>query len=224
MLGIIGGLTTSLGVLADLRTATLGACVVGFLIAFMPGFASLSLRIGRLPMPHVPVDVEEFRRHDQPALDQEVLDQTGRADRILAALLTVAVIGISCGSAALLADHRLWSILVVVLAGIVLPVRSRSYIGVTQRGPLICAGAALLLATAAATLLPLFGDRLLIFLVGIIILIAAIVGYALQAPGRSPSPYWNRFLDFVEFLGFAAIFPIIAAVLDLYVWVRGLGG
>jgi type VII secretion integral membrane protein EccD len=224
LLGLMTAVTTYVGVLLDVTNLRLAAVLGGLLIALMPSFAALSLRISRLPLPHVPVDVAEFRSEDRPTMDSEVLDQTGRADRFLTALLVVGVVGVGgCVPALLTADSR-WALLLVVLWGVMLPLRSRSYIGLTQRAALVFTGAVVVLATAATTMLPLQGPQLLAFLLVLLILMSAATAYALKAPGRSPSPYWGRFLDIVEFIGAAAAIPIIGAILDLYSWVRGLSG
>jgi hypothetical protein len=53
---------------------------------------------------------------------------------------------------------------------------------------------------------------------------AAATGHALRAAGRSPSPYWNRFLDIAEFTLVAGLLPVALAVAGGYGRARNLGG
>jgi type VII secretion integral membrane protein EccD len=222
--GLIGVVASFTAVLFDLRAATVAASLAGLLLVFSPMLPALALRTSRLPLPHIPVDVAEFRGDERPTLDRDVLDGAGRADRFLFAYLAMTAIWVTGCAAALLVDGGGWEMLLVVLLGLVLPIRSRLLVGLAQRGCLIASGAGILLSAAASALVPLSGDQLLGMLLGVAVLAGAAMGYALRAPGRSPSPYWGRFLDIVEFLAAAAAIPVIAAVLHLYAWIRSLGG
>src|SRR3954452_13631642 len=47
----------------------------------------LALRLGKLPLPRVPADIDSFRAEEEPTLGPDVLDQTATAERILTGLL-----------------------------------------------------------------------------------------------------------------------------------------
>ncbi len=224
LLGTVGNLAWFAGLLLDLSTVQIAATLSGLLLAFSPSFPALALRIARLPFPHVPADVEEFGRDEPPTLDRDVLLQTGRADLFLLGLLATAMVWIGGCAAVLLIDGNIWAVVLVVLLGLVLPIRSRLMVGLYHRACLILAGSGLLVATLATVVLPQRGELLLALLAGTASAMAITMAYALIAPGRSPSPYWGRILDFVEFLAAAATLPVVAVILNLYLWIRGLGG
>ncbi len=222
LVGVVGAGASATAVVFDLQTPTVAAVLSGLLLLISPVFPSLALRTSRLPLPHVPVDVDEFRADERPTLDRDVFDQSARADHYLTVYLAVAVVGIcGCVPGLLRAESR-WTAILVLLFGLILPLRSRSLIGLSQRALPIVAGALILLTlagTGALPQLPFLG-----FLLITVVVSGALLTYALIAPGRSPSPYVGRFFDIMEFIGIAAVIPVVAGVLDLYVWMRGLGG
>lgn len=222
LVGIIGAAASATALVFDLETPTVAAVLSALLLIISPVFPALALRTSLLPLPHVPVDVDEFRAEERPTLDRDVFDQTARADHYLTVYLAMAVVGICACVPGLLRAESRWTVILVLLFGLILPLRSRSLIGLSQRAFPIGAGALILLTLAGTVALPLVPS--LAFLLAAFAVGGALLTYALIAPGRSPSPYGGRFLDIVEFIGIAAIIPVVAGVLNLYVWIRGLGG
>ncbi len=222
--GLVALVAVGVGVVLDVPSDRLAAVTGTMLVALTPAWPALALRAARLPLPRVPADVAEFQAEQQPTLDHEVLDQTADADGFLSALLGVSVLGVAACAPALVDDHEVWAGVLVVLWATGLALRSRSYVGAAQRGPLLAGGVLTMLAVLLTVLLPARGDALALLMLLLVVVVAAGVGFALWAPGKSRSPYWGRFLDIVEFLAAAGAFPLVAVVLDLFGWMRGLAG
>ncbi len=202
------------------------AAITGALVtAIGPVLPMLALRLGRLRLPGVPADVEEFRS-DRPSTKlDEVSPSTRRATACLTALHAASALTVLGCVLVLLAGNDRWHTALaaaLVVSGLLrmrAPLRHRD-----QR--LVLFGAGLLGAAALLVRIAMNGDlsdRVVLALVAVVAGVSA-TDFALRAPGRSPSPYWGRFYDIIEFLALAAILPLAAQVLGLYAKVRGIGG
>ncbi|MEH1017353.1 type VII secretion integral membrane protein EccD [Micromonospora sp. CPCC 206060] len=218
----------TLGALADLLTtsspASVAAVTCCVAVVASPALPMLALRLGRLPLPGVPTDVEAFRRDERPTLGPEVVGDTEAAERILSGLLCgLAVIVAGCAGI-LLYDGGRWAWALAGLAGVGLLLRTRAYIGLGQRAALLLAGAGSVLGLMArASLAGGPGTRLLF--AGLLLVTGVVcAAYAVRAAANTPSPYWGRLLDVVEFLALVSLVPVAGAVLDIYGAVRAWGG
>lgn len=224
----VAAAVASLGALADLLTASSPASVAAVTccvaVVASPALPMLALRLGRLPLPGVPTDMEAFRGDERPTLGPEVVADTEAAERILTGLLCgLAVIVAGCAGILLWSGGR-WAWALAGLAGVALLLRARAYVGVGQRAALLLAGAASVLGlTARASLAGGPGTRLL--LAGLLLVTGVVCGtYAFRAAAKTPSPYWGRLLDVVEFLALLSLVPVAGAVLDIYGAARAWGG
>ena len=104
--------------------------------------------------------------------------------------------------------------------------RSRSFIALAHRLPLLVSGVLILTGTGALALAMMPNDVLrLLVTTGVIVLLAVIlVAYAAVYADKIPSPVWGRFGDVFEWLAVIAIVPLTLAVLNLYAWALGLAG
>ncbi|MCW3815933.1 type VII secretion integral membrane protein EccD [Micromonospora sp. DR5-3] len=218
----------SLGALAALLTtappAAIAAVTCCAAVMASPVLPTLALRLGRLPLPGVPTDVEAFRRDERPTLGPEVVGDTEQAERILTGLLWGLAVIVACCAAALLLVGGRWAWALAGLVGAALLLRARAYVGLGQRAALLLAGAGSVLGLAVrASLAGGPGTRLL---AAALLLVTGVVcaTYAVRAPAGAPSPYWGRLLDVVEFLALVSLVPVAAAVLDIYGAVRAWGG
>jgi ESX secretion system protein EccD len=181
---------------------------------------SLAIRLGRLPLPVValPADADPAALAARPDRNR-VLAAVARSDAMLTGLL-VGVAVAATGAAWVLRDAGRAALLLTLVAGLALLLRTRLLVTVRQRVPLLAGGTAVLLmpfATGAWDVGRLAVPLLAIAVVG---LAAAGVRYR----RRAPSPYLGRAADVVEVLCLISVIPIAAAVLDLYAAMRGLGG
>jgi type VII secretion integral membrane protein EccD len=224
-----GGLAVAAG--AGTVTAAIvllsGVPVVGpaaVLTALVTALAALApmvaLRLGKLPLPRVPADIDSFRAEEEPTLGPDVLDQTANAERILTGLLAALALAAVGGVFALLTDDSPWGAALSGVLGLVWLLRSRSYAGTAQRLVLLLAGLAVL-ARLAVWLLDWRQGALIAF--GVLVVAAILcLAHATRVRRGRRSPYWSRMMDIAEFLGLVAIVPLVGAVLNLYAAVRGL--
>lgn len=193
-------------------------------LAVAPALPMLALRLGRLPLPRIPTDVEAFRHDEKPTLGPDVIHETRTAEEVLTGVLgALAVVAAGC-ALVLLRGGSGWGCLLTAVAGLVLTLRSRAYAGAGQRLVLFVPGLLLLVGAAARVAAngnP--GARLAVIAVALLAAVGAAL-YAVRVVGRDPSPYWSRLLDVLEFLCLVGLVPVAAAVLDLYQAVRSLGG
>ncbi|MGW0431714.1 type VII secretion integral membrane protein EccD [Micromonospora sp. NPDC003197] len=220
----VGGIAAFVALLTGAAPGSMAAIVCCAAVMASPALPMLALRLGRLPLPSVPTDVAAFRRDETPTLGPEMVGDTEAAERILTSLLCALAIIVACCAGVLLTTDDRWSWALSGLLGTALLLRSRAYVGVGQRAALLLAGAVAVLGTTAR--IGLAGDAgtrlLLAGLIGLVGVVCAT--YAVRAPAGTPSPYWGRLLDVVEFLTLISLVPVAGAVLDVYGAVRAWGG
>jgi hypothetical protein len=153
-----------------------------------------------------------------------VAGRTRTAEAALTSLLAAEAAIVVVGGAVLLRMGGTTGWCLTSLAGLALLVRSRAYLSVAQRAALLCAGTAVLVATAARLVIQ--GGNWTPLVVGALALLIGVgcAVHAARAGRRPPSPYWGRFLDIVDFIAVTALVPAGAAVLGLYGSIQSLAG
>lgn len=222
---LIGIVALFFAVYTGARLTSVATVTAALLTAFGPVMPMLALRLGQLRLPGVPADAEEFRSDRPSTRLDEVAPSTRRAADCLTALQAASSSAMLISVLVLLDADTRWAtalaaaLTLAALLRVRAPLRHRD-----QRLILftlgLFGGVALLVRLSVNADL---GDRVLFAVVAVIGAVVA-ADFAVRAPGRSPSPYWGRFYDIVEFLALAAIVPLGAQVLGLYMTVRGLGG
>lgn len=182
----------------------------------------LALRLGRLPLPRVPSDIETFRAGDEPMLGPDVLDQTTNAQWILTGLLGALGLTVTGCVTVLLRGDDLWQALMASLLALVWLLRSRSYTGTAQRVALLATGLASLGLLGGWLVARQDGALLLGGFVVLTLAGVACLAYARRAAQGRHSPYWSRLMDVAEFLGVVALLPVAGQVLGVYQHVRYL--
>lgn len=220
-LGVLGGWLGTTTEFAGYRAA---AVVGGALLAFSPAFAPLSLRLGRVPMPVLPRSAADLVRDDpQPPLPL-VHAAVARADALLTGMLTGACVAVPACEVALIssgAASATW-LVGVLSAGFLL--RARLYPVPRQRIPVLLAG---LFGAACLAVGPLMTEESgpLVVAGPVLVGVACLVITAgLLGSTRVANPYLPRVAEYAEVLVVLCLVPVILAVLDLYGYVRGLGG
>jgi type VII secretion integral membrane protein EccD len=200
--------------------AVLSVCAIG-LSPVLPRYA---LRLGRLPLPRVPTDVSAFRRDEQATLGPEVRRATQVAGEALTGLLAAVAGTVVVAAVVLLRSPGHWDWALAGLAGAVLVLRARAYLGVGQRLALLAAGVATATAAGVRAAVAAGMTGGLALLGGLALAGVGCAVWSVRATGRSASPYWSRALDVVEIVAMVALLPVCAAALDVYGAVRALAG
>jgi type VII secretion integral membrane protein EccD len=198
------------------------AVLVVLAVVVSPAFPILSLRLGRLPVPEVPTDMAAFREAESPTPAAEVAGRTRTAEAAFTALLTAESAIVVAGGFVLLRAGGTAGWVLTGLAGLALLVRSRAYLSVAQRAALLCAGPAMLVATAVHLVRHGGGWTPLAVVAAALLAGAGCAVHAVRAGHRPPSPYWARFLDVADFIAVTALVPAGAAVLGLYGSIQAL--
>jgi type VII secretion integral membrane protein EccD len=218
------GLCTALGAWTatwDWAAYESAAVVGGALLMFTAGFATLSLRLGRVPMPVLPRSTADLVRDDpQPPLSR-VHAGVARADALLTGMLTGTCVVVSwCAVVLARGESEAGVVLLGVLAAGFL-LRARVYPVLHHRVPMLAAGvfvAGCLVAGPFLTGVGIFAGAVLFVVAGAAI--AAGIGYSTRAAG----PYLGRLAEYAEIVVMVAVVPVTCSVLGLYGYVRGLGG
>lgn len=221
LLCLLGGWLATGAEFASYRAT---AVLAGALLALSPTFAPLALRLGRVPMPILPRSAADLVRDDpQPPLPL-VHAAVVRADALHTGMLTGSCLVVMCCQVVLIrAGTGPATLLVGVLAAGFL-LRARLYPVLRHRIPVLLTG---LFGVGALVVGPLMADRSgLLVQAGPLLLAQAVVAIAagLLLSTRTANPYLGRFAEYGEILVMIAVAPVVFAVLDLYGYVRGLGG
>ncbi|WP_326569556.1 type VII secretion integral membrane protein EccD [Amycolatopsis rhabdoformis] len=217
----LGALTTGVVLLTGVKPVAAAAVAAVLATALAAVAPMLALRLGRLPLPRVPDDMESFRANEQPSLGADVVGRTTYAQLLLTALLVALGLVVLGSAVTLAASGGPWEAGLAALTGIAWVQRSRSYAGRLQR--LVLAGFGVITLLTAGAWLIAADDRVLLLVAGAALLIAAVVclAYATRVAKGVRSPYWSRLLDVSEFLVLLALVPFVGMIAGVYQAVRG---
>ncbi|GII78341.1 type VII secretion integral membrane protein EccD [Sphaerisporangium rufum] len=203
--------------------AGVAGLVIAIVLSCTPLVPMLSFRLARLPLPSAPRSAEELRADEQQINGDEIKQRALVAERF-ATGLAAAVGLVAVGAELFLLGARgpVGVALQIVLA-LALLLRARVFLGVGQRLWLTGAGVAGLAAFLVA--LALTGPAIALVAAAALAALAAVAaGLAVSLPQSTPTPFWGRAGDILEFLLIVGLFPLALGVLDVYSWVRGLAG
>jgi type VII secretion integral membrane protein EccD len=221
----------AIGFTAALVTAVTGApatsaaaVVAASVLAITPLLPVTALRLSRLPLPHVPVDVAELRRGESPTVVPDVADRTRAASEVLGALLAAVAAAVAGATVVLAWSASGWAWSLGGAAGLALLLRARAYQKATQRGTLLAGGiAALVIAVPGLVASGPPGMRPAL-IAGVAVIGVVALAYGVRARANQPSPYWTRLLDVLEVVTVVSLVPLATGVLGLYETARTLGG
>ncbi|WBB77107.1 type VII secretion integral membrane protein EccD [Micromonospora sp. WMMD1128] len=203
------------------RVAAVAILLIFVVIVLAPRMA---VKLSRLRGPQLPKTSEDMSYDIEPAASDQVHRRTDDADTYLtgamvtAALVLPALFHLTMG----VRGWAGWSFVLVVASAILL--RSRTFLGLWQRCPLVVAGTVgyLMVITKLADMLsPAWRWVLLSTLVGLLV---PLVLAALRPWPRRMLPFWEYTATFFDVATGVAVLPILAQVLGIYAWARGLFG
>ncbi len=224
--GLLGALTALVGMLTTAAGAA--AVLISVLVCGIGVLPLLAIRFGKMPTPPVTLptgsDAEGFTGAQTGTLDAArerpgratVFAAVSRTEELLAGMLLGHAV-LAAGAFVVLATAGSLSarILTAVCAAALL-LRSRLFVTLRQRVPLICGGLAGV-AALGADLLRDAGPGLLLAvsaagLLGALATVAAGATYS----RRPPSPYLGRAADLLDTLVVVSVIPVACAVVGLY--------
>jgi type VII secretion integral membrane protein EccD len=237
--GAVVGLFTAITALVGMVTTAAGAAAVltAALVCGIGALPLLAIRFGKMPTPPVTLPTgseaaEGFTGvSPERALDAArerpdratVFAAVTRTEELLAGMLLGHAV-LAIGAFLVLAtSHALSARLLTGVAAAALLLRSRLFVTLRQRVPLVAGG----LAGAFSlgwNMLGHAGSTTLLAVVGLALVLAIVtVAAGATYSRRPPSPYLGRSADLVDTLTVISVIPIACAVVGLYGAVGNLG-
>ena len=226
--GLLGAVTALVSMLTSAAGAA--AVLISILVCGIGVLPLLAIRFGKLPTPSVTLptgsDAEGFTGAGSAASSLEAArERPGRASVFAAVarteeLLTGMLLGhavLSAGAFVVLAAGAgLAARILIAVSAAALLLRSRLFVTLRQRVPLVTAG---LFGTAALGVDLLRGadetTRLGVTLVGLLLAFVTVAAGATYSR-RPPSPYLGRAADLLDTLVVVSVIPVACAVVGLY--------
>jgi type VII secretion integral membrane protein EccD len=210
-------------VVFDLSPAGGAAIVAGLALGVTPLVPSAALALARFelnPLPSTPDEVyADHETVDAPAVRQRTRQAVGYVTALIQGLSWPTLV--ACVILAFSQDVTGQVLAGIVGAGLIL--RARLFVTIGQRLPLLLAGIGAVAALLVA-LMSQFDGQTVLFAVALPGLIAVVSCLLLAARRRRASPAMTRAAEITELLIAIASVPLVAGVLGLFGFIRGLGG
>lgn len=218
--GLLGGLA-ALAVLGGFTPHGAAAVLVAMLACGVGALPLVAIRLGRLPLPAVaapPADGGPAPRPDPAGVDAAV----GRTDEVLTGLLIGLALLANAAFAILVATGGVAGRALIAVAAAGLLLRSRLFVAVHHRVPLLAAGLGGAAALGVALPVTAGPPVLLALAAGGTLAALAAVAAGVAYAHRPPSPYLGRAADVLDTALVVCVVPVACAVLDIYAAVQDL--
>ncbi|QSB04856.1 type VII secretion integral membrane protein EccD [Natronoglycomyces albus] len=223
--GLVGIASAGLamwGVPTDGVAAASVAIAVG-LIPFMP---LLSLRIGRMPLPAIPMETDDvLEDYPQPKRDT-VFTSVERTDELLSGLaLGVSIVAtVALTAVAIVGNPPAGFLLVIAGTGVFL-LRSRMLPSLRQRMPFLITGYWGLTVITTGVIVDLIDTQhVVVTLLIPVVLMTLAMGLGLLYSRKTPHPIWGRFGDILDIVCIVAVVPLVCWALGLFGYFYGMFG
>lgn len=238
--GVSVGLLGALAALGGFALSAAGATalLMAVLVCAIGMLPLLAIRFGKLPMPPITLPTGEeaaegFKAATSTPPQTGVRERPDRG-RVFAAVARTEemLTGMLIGHAVLAVVAAILLVvaggfsgrLMVAVSAAALLLRSRLFVTVRQRVPLVVAGVTSLMVLGIA-MATRFGEIGLLGLVaGGLVLALVVVAAGATYAQRPPTPYLGRAADIMDTLMVISVVPVACAVLGLYAEARGLLG
>lgn len=198
------------------------AVTLAVALAMTPMMPSFSYKLAQIQLPALPPNAEALLADDEP-VQSDIVQRAVLADRLLGALLTAAAVVLVLCSVVVVRDGHLWSVLLVLAAGLGLMMRARAFVGLSHRMALLVSGVLITAMGAFAGLLLMDQTPRVLVAISIIVLGAVFLSwYATSRYNKIISPSYGRWGDITEWISIMAIVPLLLGVLNTYGWVQSL--
>ncbi|WP_306215258.1 type VII secretion integral membrane protein EccD [Actinoplanes sp. RD1] len=203
------------------RTAAVAVAAVLAIIVVAPRAA---VKFARLRGPQLPKTGADMSYDIEPADADVVRSRTDDADTYLtvATVTTALVLPVLFHFSLQVPGWAGWTFVLAVASAILL--RARTFFSVWQRIGLTTAGTVgyLMVIMRLSDMLPPAWRWVL--LSGLLALVAPLVMAAMRPWPRRMLPFWEYSATFLDVATGVAVLPVLAQVLGLYAWARGLFG
>jgi len=211
LVGLLGCLAALTGLVLPAPEAA--AILASALVCGVGLLPLLAIRLGRLPMP--PVTMPAGDKAGEPDRDR-VFAAVARADELLGGMLIGHAVLTTVAAIVLVVDGGVAGKVLAGVSGVALLLRSRVFVTVRQRVPLVVGGLAALAALGSALAVRPDGPSP-VALAGLGLAIALTLTAAGATYSHKPAgPYLGRAADLLDTALVVAVVPIACAVLGLY--------
>lgn len=203
------------------RTGGTAAVLIFAVVVLAP---RLAVKFSRLRGPQLPKTSEDMSYDIEPATVEGIKRRTDDAEAYLTAAMVTAALVLP-----VLFDLTVgfqgwagWTLVLLCSCAILL--RARAFLGVWQRGALVVAGSVgvvMVIVRLAGQLWPTARWALLGVLLALLL---PLVLSALRPWPRRMLPFWEYAATFFDVATGIALLPVLAQLLGLYGWARGLFG
>ncbi len=220
----IFGVVAALIGASDLHTADVAGILTAAAVILAPALPLLSIRLGKLPVPALPVTAEDLLA-DQPRIPRpRVHASVRRSDELLTGMLMANAVVAIVGQVILALDGRGTALVLIGLVAGAMLLQARLFPTLRHRASPLTAG---VVGAAALVLRALTGSESLRLAVMIPVLLAT-AGLVLTAGRRyerhSPGPYLGRIADILDVLLIIAVVPMTCLLAGFVGYMRHLYG
>jgi type VII secretion integral membrane protein EccD len=229
---MLTGVATVVGILlAILMQYTMSMTVQGTAATAVVVFVALvtiapraAVKFARLRGPQLPKTSEDMSYDIEPAAAEQVRKLTDDADRYMTVVMIASVILLPVLFHFVMSFRGWAGWVLVLMAASVLLLRARTFLGVWQRGGLVVAG------TTGYVMVVLHFSGVadqagrLWLVAGMVALLVPLLMAALRPWPRRLLPFWEYTATFLDVATAVAIVPVLAQILGVYAWARGLFG
>jgi type VII secretion integral membrane protein EccD len=222
--GVFGAAAAIAGLASLQPTGVAGAALTLGVLA-VPALPLLATRMARVPVPRLPETATELLV-DEPSPDvAAVFVAVARTDELLTGMITGTALAAVVSEAVLVRHAGVASVALAVAGGTGLLLRTRTFLTVRQRVPLLAAGVAGPLVLACAAVIALDpGQRLVVALVGSVLAAATAAGAGLAYSRHPPTPYLGRVAEILDAVAIIAMVPLLCSIVGLFGYARGFFG
>ncbi|MBL7253222.1 type VII secretion integral membrane protein EccD [Paractinoplanes lichenicola] len=207
-----------------MTVARTSAIAVAILLAVIVLAPRAAVKFARLRGPQLPKTGSDMAYDVEPAPSDVVHRRTDDADTYLTVALVASALVLP-----VLFHYAIgspgwpgWTFVLVVSGAILL--RARTFLGLWQRLALTAAGTVGLLMVIMRLSSMLTGGWRWVLLSGLLAMLLPLVLAAMRPWPRRMLPFWEYAATFLDVATGVAVLPILAQILGLYAWARGLFG
>ncbi|AGZ38799.1 type VII secretion integral membrane protein EccD [Actinoplanes friuliensis] len=219
---IIGVLLMQSG--SDMTSQRTAAAAIALVFAVVVLAPRAAVKFSRLRGPQLPKTGEDMSYDIEPAPSDQVRDRTNDADTYLTVAMcsTAIVLPVLFYFTMQVAGWSGWTLVLVVASAILL--RARTFFGVWQRIALVSAGTVGYLMVVMKFSQMMTPGWRYAMLGALLALLLPLILAALRPWPRRMLPFWEYAATFLDVTTGLAVLPVLAQVLGIYAWARGLFG
>jgi type VII secretion integral membrane protein EccD len=207
----------------DLSAAGGAAIVAGLALGLMPVVPTAALRLARFELNPLPATADEVYADHETVDASAVAQRTRQAVGYVTALIQGLTWPTLAACVSLAFSHDVTSQVLAGVVGVGLLLRARLFVTVGQRLPLLIAGLGAVIALLAALMVQFDGASVMLA-TAVPALLGVVVCLMLAARRKRASPPLVRAAEILELVIAIAVVPLVAGVLGLFGFIRGLGG